>query len=357
MAVAYDQVYKNMDHLKAILRAEQERVIAAAGAPGLDTFRGFCHRALAAAGLPFLGSALQYERTQLGLARKELGLVFTGKYDNKRSSAAIPPIGRWLDDETTTGEANVALPPGAGWIPELRQKGLKVLPRCASRAQVAAVRAHVAQQQDQSALSWTKLRLSAGNGRNGAYAYIERNAVLDNITASLTTALGFPDDGLRCIVLRYTEGGVNWWHQDQSSHPFQALLMLSEPSVDFSGGQLVVQSKENLRAAPAVATFTAPGDLAVFAANEIRPPKPKNPFDRPAHGKKARGFVHGMQPVGKGTGAVCERWAIGLLQPKPKATKKATKAKQAKKRKKRKQPVPGKKRRNKRQKGAPPSNK
>ena len=68
-------------------------------------------------------------------------------------------------------------------------------------------------------------------------------------------------------------------------------------------------------------------------------------------------FVHGMQPVGKGTCAVCERWAIGLLQPKPKATKKATKAKQAKKRKKRKQPVPGKKRRNKRQKGAPPSNK
>ena len=86
-------------------------------------------------------------------------------------------------------------------------------------------------------------------------------------------------------------------------------------------------------ASPAVAEYQGVGDLVVFAANKIQ--SAGNPWTRPS--PAAREFVHGMQPVRKGTAPVCERWAIGLLQPRGSKKRKQSAASSGGK-KKQKQP-------------------
>ena len=45
----------------------------------------------------------------------------------------------------------------------------------------------------------------------------------------------------KSVLLVYGEGGENWAHQDDNrDFSFQALLMLSQPEVDFRGGALYV---------------------------------------------------------------------------------------------------------------------
>ena len=161
-------------------------------------------------------------------------------------------------------------------------------------------------------------------------AYITPNDVLRGITSGLAEALGIRNaDGLRYIVLRYAEGGENWLHQDQSEHPFQALLLLSDPGEDYTGGELFVQRKEDLTAEPAVAEFEGAGDLVVFAANTIEASRRTSPFAPPPK-DAARSYLHAMRTVRRGKRAECERWAIGLLQPRaPAAPANGGKRKQA----------------------------
>lgn len=105
----------------------------------------------------------------------------------------------------------------------------------------------------------------------------------------------------KTIFLSYGLGGENWAHQDNNccqACPFQALLLLSHPGVDFSGGTFYVARKARgggiIRHEVAL---TSPGDLVVFQAG------------------KGSGWFHGILPVRRGTAEDCRREAVGLLQP------------------------------------------
>ena len=105
-----------------------------------------------------------------------------------------------------------------------------------------------------------------------------------------------PGTNDKAVLLVYTEGGENWSHQDDNREfHYQALMMLSEPGVDFTGGEFYVLSdaaKEGVWIKKAV-VFENRGDVVLFRSN----------------GK----YFHGMNVVSTGTSAVCHRVAVGLL--------------------------------------------
>ena len=82
--------------------------------------------------------------------------------------------------------------------------------------------------------------------------------------------------------------------------PYQGTVMLSEPGVDFTGGEFYVASKDAVsgRIVRTKVEFKNPGDLVLFRAD------------------KAGGYEHGMLPVRKGSSSNCKRVAIGLFQKK-----------------------------------------
>jgi hypothetical protein len=105
------------------------------------------------------------------------------------------------------------------------------------------------------------------------------------------------------LVLRYREGGYNCLHQDvygDLTFPLQALLPLSRPGVDFTGGEfLLVEQRPRAQSAGEVLTPDR-GDLVLFTTRT-----------RPARG--ARGFHrvnvrHGLSRLRSG-----ERYALGVI--------------------------------------------
>ena len=103
-------------------------------------------------------------------------------------------------------------------------------------------------------------------------------------------------------ALHYGEGGLNFWHNDQSNYPFQALLMLSRPGEDFTGGEFCVKHGPHRPDEDAVCSdMQFQGDVVIFRATA---------------GKGVAypdQIVHGMNEVKKGSAAVCERWGIGIF--------------------------------------------
>ena len=104
------------------------------------------------------------------------------------------------------------------------------------------------------------------------------------------------------VPLFYVEGGENFAHQDNNgAYPYQALLMLSEPGLDFSGGELCVLNGNDGTFKEHAVAFQRRGDVAVF---------------RSGGGAESLWF-HAMKEVKRGSRASTRRIAIGLLQPKP----------------------------------------
>lgn len=104
-----------------------------------------------------------------------------------------------------------------------------------------------------------------------------------------------PAANTKAVLLAYTTHGKNWAHQDDNRlSPYQAVLMLSDPGVDFTGGELYVLDGERDYAKHRV-TWTGRGDVAVFKSNGS--------------------WFHGMDQVRSGTGKVTERLVVGLLHP------------------------------------------
>lgn len=112
----------------------------------------------------------------------------------------------------------------------------------------------------------------------------------------------------KSILLLSGEGAANWAHQDNNSEspPLQALLMLSTPQRDFTGGEFYVarqtkhtDTKINILRYKVI--FESPGDLVIFQAG------------------KNSGWWHGMLPVKAGDEQKDEvtylRKALGMLQP------------------------------------------
>mmetsp|Transcript_8376 Transcript_8376/g.12545 ORF Transcript_8376/g.12545 Transcript_8376/m.12545 type:complete len:437 (+) Transcript_8376:52-1362(+) len=206
---------------------------------------------------------------------------------------------------------------------------------------------------------------AGGNGnKNDKYSYsyynnVKENLILGKLQDSIIDALmaGNEAEGniiKRCkksILLRYAENSENWAHTDGVDWKYQATLMLSDPSRDFSGGEFYVARTGRRTVIPIPTTSTTDGnsgygdddddddddddcggtttgdkfkhqgivrnivefqnagDLVIFEAS------------------KQTKYFHGMLKVKRGTNDTCERVAIGLLQ------KKCTQNKRKKKKK------------------------
>jgi hypothetical protein len=175
---------------------------------------------------------------------------------------------------------------------------------------------------DTGAAKPTKLARTAGNGVAGdpPAVYLDigeppawHNA-LEGTLGELLIGPGAPGElteaaatlERRTILLQAGEGAENWAHQDNNDEtpPVQAVLMLSEPQKDFTGGEFYV-ARQTARTDTRIdivrheVTFVSAGDLVIFKAG------------------RDSGWWHGMLPVRAGeagrTGHL--RRALGLLQP------------------------------------------
>jgi len=193
------------------------------------------------------------------------------------------------------------------WVGTLREHGVVLIPRIIDHVVANQLVDELAKPGAFS--SETTLRRSSGNGLNGAYATIKLDrthgypfslcGIMSHLGDALKREFG-ADVGNKALVLRYGAGGTNFAHQDQSTCPYQAVLLLSRPGVDFSGGEVYVADPARNGSRRTVA-WESQGDIVVFAANS-----------------KATGganWHHGMCEVREGTGGAnaCQRLAVGLF--------------------------------------------
>lgn len=105
------------------------------------------------------------------------------------------------------------------------------------------------------------------------------------------------------LILRYGEGDWNALHQDlygEVFFPFQILTVLSEPGVDYHGGELVLM-EQRPRAQSRAHVLTPPrGSFVIFPTRE-RPNRGKSGYHRV-------GMRHGVSTVTSG-----ERTALGVI--------------------------------------------
>ena len=105
------------------------------------------------------------------------------------------------------------------------------------------------------------------------------------------------------LLLRYREGGYNRLHRDlygDLSFPFQAVFLLSQPGVDYSGGEFLLVENRMRMQAMGEAVPLGQGDMVVFPVR-----------DRPVAGR--RRYVraemrHGVSRVRSG-----ERFTLGII--------------------------------------------
>jgi uncharacterized protein len=105
------------------------------------------------------------------------------------------------------------------------------------------------------------------------------------------------------LILRYGEGDWNALHQDLYGDvyfPFQILTILSEPGVDFEGGEFVLM-EQRPRAQSRAHVLTPPRGAFVIFPTRQRPNKGKNGYHRV-------GMRHGVSTVTRG-----QRTAMGVI--------------------------------------------
>ena len=115
------------------------------------------------------------------------------------------------------------------------------------------------------------------------------------------------------LLLRYTEGGHNRLHQDRYGalgFPFQVVILLSRPGVDFEGGALLLVENRPREQSLGEAIMPVQGE-AVIIPNTFRPVRGKGPSTG-SGGAKPRwlkaGVRHGVSTVTRGT-----RMTLGLI--------------------------------------------
>ena len=176
----------------------------------------------------------------------------------------------------------------------------------------------------------TQLSKSLGNGHGGSYVTLEqplpeilercREVAMDWVIqhagplgdvkkaidtgvnekkkpVTVTGAVAMRDS--KTLLLRYGLGGENYAHHDACGD-FQALLILSQPGVDYTGGAFYL-GNDDPPFQKCSFPFDAAGDLLVFRGRE-------------AKGTDAVKFLHGMEPVMAGSGEVTRRFAVGFFQ-------------------------------------------
>ncbi|MBO0322304.1 2OG-Fe(II) oxygenase [Muricauda sp. CAU 1633] len=105
------------------------------------------------------------------------------------------------------------------------------------------------------------------------------------------------------LILKYGKGGFNTLHQDLYGDvyfPIQALLVLSEPDVDFLGGEFVMTQQTPRAQSKAIVLKPKKGDLLFFTTN-FRPVKGQKGYYRV-------NMKHGVSEVHQGN-----RYALGII--------------------------------------------
>jgi uncharacterized protein len=105
------------------------------------------------------------------------------------------------------------------------------------------------------------------------------------------------------LVLKYGPGGYNTLHQDlygEIFFPFQVVVLLSQPSDEFEGGEFVMTEQIPRAQSKAVVIKLNKGDGLVFTTN-FRPVKGTRGYYRAA-------MKHGISEVTHG-----ERFAVGII--------------------------------------------
>jgi hypothetical protein len=105
------------------------------------------------------------------------------------------------------------------------------------------------------------------------------------------------------LLLRYVQGDYNCLHQDlygDLAFPIQVATLLSEPGIDFTGGEFVLTEQRPRMQSRAEVVPLRQGDAVVFAVN-----------NRPVQGSKGNYRVklrHGVSRVRSG-----ERHTVGII--------------------------------------------
>lgn len=105
------------------------------------------------------------------------------------------------------------------------------------------------------------------------------------------------------LMLKYGAGGWNALHQDMYGElyfPFQAVLMLSEPETDFTGGEFVLMEQRPRMQSRAIVLQPSQGQVVLFTTKF-----------RPATGTRGYyriGLRHGVSEVKSG-----QRMTLGLI--------------------------------------------
>ncbi len=105
------------------------------------------------------------------------------------------------------------------------------------------------------------------------------------------------------LILKYSEGGFNTLHQDLYGDvyfPIQALLVLSKPDVDFSGGEFVMTQQTPRAQSKAIVLKPNQGELVFFTTN-FKPVKGQKGYYRV-------NMKHGVSEVTHGN-----RYALGII--------------------------------------------
>ncbi|RMH07524.1 MAG: proline hydroxylase [Nitrospirae bacterium] len=105
------------------------------------------------------------------------------------------------------------------------------------------------------------------------------------------------------LLLHYTAGGFNCLHRDIYGplvFPLQAMIMLSQPGKEFTGGEFVLVENLPRQQARAIVLSPGLGDMIIFPVHT-----------RPVPGKRGMrkaSIRHGVSPILSGT-----RWVLGII--------------------------------------------
>ncbi|RIV68288.1 2OG-Fe(II) oxygenase [Flagellimonas aequoris] len=105
------------------------------------------------------------------------------------------------------------------------------------------------------------------------------------------------------LILKYGEGGFNTLHRDlygEVYFPMQAVLFLSEPTVDYAGGEFVLTQQTPRAQSKAIVLQPKKGDVLLFTTN-FRPVQGKNGYYRVS-------MKHGVSELHWG-----ERYTLGII--------------------------------------------
>ncbi|ENV09911.1 hypothetical protein F966_01737 [Acinetobacter higginsii] len=105
------------------------------------------------------------------------------------------------------------------------------------------------------------------------------------------------------LILKYGQGGFNTLHQDlygEVYFPIQLVIVLSQPNVDFSGGELVFSQQTPRAQSKTMVVQPQQGDLLIFTT-QFKPEKGSQGYYRVQ-------MKHGVSPIHQG-----ERYSLGII--------------------------------------------